>query len=281
MRRYLAVMCDLPRESDERLASVLDVFPVLGSSIEEGADRQVVTVYLEPDLDGELDRLCRALTGIGAARISVTTVEAHDWIAAYRRQARPFAVGERWWIDPDPDSAQAPPEGRTPLVIEPSAAFGSGTHESTQLALLALEQVPAAGRSVLDVGTGSGILAVAAQALGAGHVVALDIDAASVWTALRVVRRQPPGSRPMLVVGTASTLGADRFDVVLCNMMSSEFLPLLPDLARLVAPDGRLILSGALASERPDVLGEIARVGLRVAREQRLGEWVGWVIGHE
>jgi ribosomal protein L11 methyltransferase len=281
MDRYLAVSCDLPHASDERLASVLDLFPVLGSSIDDGVNGQIATIYLELEMERELDRLGRALTEIGAVRISVTNAEAHDWIAAYRRQAQPFTVGERWWIDPDPACSAEPPEGRIRLAIEPSAAFGSGSHESTQLALLALQEVSMTGCSVLDVGTGSGILAVAAEALGAGAVFGLDLDAEAVWTARRVARQQGKAARPRLIVATVAALGDTRFDVVACNMMSSEFIPLLPDLARVLAPGGRMILSGALVSERTLVLGEVERVGLRVLQEQRLGEWIGWSIGHE
>jgi len=281
MDRYLAVSCDLPEKSDDRLASVLDLFPVLGSTIDDGVDGQTATIYLKPEMERALDRLRRALTEIGADRISVTTVEAFDWVAAYRRQARPFAIGERWWIDPDPERPAVVPAGRIRLAIEPAGAFGSGTHESTQLALLALQDVPVTGCSVLDVGTGSGILAVAADALGAAVVVGLDLDPKAVWTARRVVRQQDWDSRPVLVVATVAALGDSRFDVVVCNMMSSEFIPLLPDLARVLAPGGGLIMAGALVSERPLVLGEVERVGLRVMREQRLGEWIGWTVGHD
>jgi ribosomal protein L11 methyltransferase len=281
MDRYLAVSCDLPGITDERLACLLEAFPVLGSSIDSGANGQVATIYLAPEYDDELDRLGRSLAELGAVRMSVATVESHDWIAAYRQQAQPFAVGHRWWIDPHPEGSGDPPDGCIRLVVEPSAAFGSGSHESTQLVLLALQDLPVTGRSVLDVGTGSGILAVAAEALGANVVVGLDVDAGAVWTARRVSRQQGRDGRPLLIVATVSALGESRFDVVACNMMSSEFMPLLPDLARVLVPDGRLILSGALFSERAVVVGEVERAGLRVLREERLGEWVGWTVGHD
>lgn len=281
MPRYLALSCDLPGVSDERLACLLEEFPVVGSSIDDGADGPIATIYLAAEDEHELDRLGRSLAELGAARMSVSTVKAYDWIAAYRRTARPFAVGDRWWVDPNPERPGNPPDGRIRLAMEPSAAFGSGSHESTQLVLLALQDLPVAGRSVLDVGTGSGILAVAAKALGAGVVVGFDLDAESVWTARRVCRQQGWDVRPLLVVATVSALGDSRFDVVVCNMMSSEFIPLLPDLSRMLGPAGQLILSGALFSERATVLDEIESVGLRVFRQRRLGEWVGWTVGRD
>jgi ribosomal protein L11 methyltransferase len=281
MTRYLAVSCDLPGVSDERLACLLEGFRVLGSSIDKGATGQSATIYLTPENEHELDRLGHSLSELGALRVAVATVEPHDWIAAYRRLVKPFAVGDRWWIDPHPEDSGDPPDGRIRLAVEPSAAFGSGSHESTQLVLLALQELPVTESSVLDVGTGSGILAVAAHALGAREVVGLDFDADSVWTARRVSRQQCRADRPHLVVATVSSIGDSRFDVVVCNMMSSEFIPLLPDLARVLAPGGRMILSGALFSERTVVLGEIERVGLREYLEQRLGEWVGWTVGHD
>jgi ribosomal protein L11 methyltransferase len=281
MSRYLAVSCDLPGVTDERLACLLEGFHILGSSIESGANGQSATIYLAPDHEDEVGRLGRSLAELGAVRVAVATTESRDWIAAYRRHARPFAVGHRWWVDPHPEGSGAPPDGRIRLAVEPSAAFGSGSHESTQLVLLALQDVPVTGSSVLDVGTGSGILAVAAHASGAREVVGLDIDADAVWTARRVSRQQGRADRPLLVVATVSAVGNRRFDVVVCNMMSSEFIPLLPDLARVLDPAGRAILSGALFSERAVILDEIERVGLRVLREQRLGEWVGWTVGRD
>lgn len=280
MARYLAVSCDLPGVSDERLACLLEGFSVLGASLEGGEGIPFATIFLAPDAGHELALLESSLVGLGAERLSVATVESRDWIAAYRRQARPFAVGERWWIDPGPHGETVPPEGRIRLSIEPSTAFGSGTHESTQLALLALQDLMVAGRSVLDVGTGSGILAVAAEALGASPVLGLDLDPGAVWTAWRALRQQDWAARPLLIVATMAAVGDRRFDVVLCNMMSSEVIPLLPDLARVLAPRGKLILSGSLVAERAMVRGEIERVGLGVIRESRLGEWSGWTVGH-
>ena len=281
MKRYIAVSCDLPGVSDERLASELEGFPILGSSIEDGAAGPIATIYLAPEHDREVDRLCRTLADLGADGISVETVEEYDWITAYRRGATPFAVGDRWWIDPHPEGSGSPPEGRIRLAVEPSSAFGSGSHESTQLVLLALQHRDLAGCSVLDLGTGSGILAAASLALGAQMVVGVDVDAEAVWTARRVCRRQGRADRPLLIVATVSALGESRFDLVLCNMMSSELVPLAPDLARVLAPRGRLILSGVLCAERDVVLQEFERVGLRAVREQRLGEWVGWTLGRD
>jgi ribosomal protein L11 methyltransferase len=279
--RYLAVSCQVPGVTDERLACLLEEFSVLGSVLEGTTDGQSVTIYVAPEHEAELERLRRALAELGAVQVSADTVESADWISAYTRLARPFPVGQRWWIDPHPGGSGDPPDGRIRLAVEPSEAFGSGSHESTQLVLLALQDVPAARRSVLDVGTGSGILALASLALGAREVVGLDLDAESVWTARRVSGRQGREDRPLLIVATMAAIGDCKFDIVLCNMMSSEFIPLFQDLGRVLGSHGRLILSGALFSERTVVVDEITRVGLRVVREQRLGEWVGWTVVHD
>ncbi len=139
--------------------------------------------------------------------------------------------------------------------------------------LMALENIEVAGADVLDVGTGSGILALAAERLGARQVVALDIDEAAMWVARQTCVQQEWSPRVQLVLGPVTCIGAARFQVVLCNMISSNFLPLLAEMSRVLATDGLVILAGLLEAEIDSVTGALSSAGLETRSRRVLGEW--------
>jgi ribosomal protein L11 methyltransferase len=274
MDRYLRLVCKIPLRQEGQLAELLDTFSVLGCSIDEGDDEATITVFLQGGMAGEARGLAVAVEELGADEITVSSVENQDWFAAYRKKAKPFAVGSGWWIDPDPEGQEPPPSGRIRLGIEPSDAFGSGTHESTRLVLQALEEMPVSGASILDVGTGSGILALAGDALGAEYVVGLDVDPRAVWTARRTARRQDWRARPVFLVAPVEAIGAAKFDIILCNMIATEFVPILHQLGRLLSAEGQLVLSGVLEDERNLVTSVVEESALRTIAERHLGEWM-------
>ncbi len=214
----------------------------------------------------------------GAREIRIDDLADEDWLAAYRERARPFPVGDRWWIDPDPGMSSPMPAGRRRLVIEPRTAFGSGSHESTQLVLLELERLGVDGATILDLGTGSGILAIAANGLGAERVVALDIDEDAIWVARETANLQEQRTRIQYVLGPPDCLGAVGFDIVFCNMIFANMLPILPQLHGLLAPDGVAVLSGLLATDASDITDTLRSHRLEVTSERVLGEWTSLVV---
>lgn len=248
--------------------------PVLGIEVEEssgGAAR--AAIFAESSEVGAVSRLAGVLTDHGATDLCIKILQSQDWLQDYREAARPFAVGDRWWIDPHPDAPCRAPDGRWRLVIEPRAAFGSGSHESTRLMLMALEETEVDGTDVVDVGTGSGILALAAESLGARRVVALDIDETSIWVARQIRAQQEWSSSVRFVLGPVASIGGAQFQVVLCNMIFSNFRPLLDEMSRVLAADGLMILAGLLAAEIDAVAGALSSAGLAVRSRQVLGEW--------
>jgi ribosomal protein L11 methyltransferase len=285
----LCSLGDLPAGREEALAELLAAEPVLGAHLEPSLGGRVrVSVSVRADLEGVAERVTALLARLGAIGLRRQAVERSDWLARYRSEVRAFPVGRRWWMDPHPDAPTPAPDGRLRLAVEPRMAFGTGSHESTQLLLLALEEVAAAkgetvraalaGMTALDVGTGSGVLALAADRLGAAPVVGLDVDPEAIWVARQIRRQQDWPARPCYLVGPVTSLGAVRFDLVLCNMIPEQAAPLLYDLGRLLADHGRLLLSGLLADQVDEVRFELARVGLEVRVERRLGEWSSvWV----
>ena len=276
---YLSLCCRLPESMEEALPWLVGRWPVLGTQIGEAGEGMVTaTVYLHPDHEDAMDPLGAALGELGAEDLKVERVAAEDWLAGYRVGVRPFPVGEAWWIDPHPDSPTAAPQGRLRLAVEPRMAFGSGSHESTRLVLLALEDLEVAGARVLDIGAGSGILALAAEKLGASLVVALDIDPEAVWVARQIAGQQEAPSRVQFLLGAVAGLGGIGFDLVLCNMIASHFEPLLGDLRRLIGMGGLAVLSGLLVCETKAVTETLAANGLQIRGGSTLGEWASLTV---
>jgi ribosomal protein L11 methyltransferase len=280
---YLELQCVLADGTDELLLECLDGLTVLGSSLAPRADgRLQATIYFDPSHATDLDELVRRLHVFGGEVHEPVERPDEDWIEGYRHHALPFEVGSSWWIDPHADRPTPAPDGRIRLVLEPRQAFGSGTHESTRLALMALEERPPVDQTVLDVGTGSGVLALAAHRLGADCVVALDIDPMCVWVARETAQQQEWTVRGVhFLAGTLDALnGTSRFGVVLCNMVSDRMTPLLPALARHLEADGRALLSGLLAVERQAVVERLAVHRLRTVDEAVLGDWISLEVRH-
>jgi ribosomal protein L11 methyltransferase len=202
----------------------------------------------------------------------VTDIPEGDPLEAYRAASRPFLVGRRLWIDPGDSPYSAPPAGRIALRLPASRAFGTGGHESTRLALEALQEEALEGRRVLDAGTGSGVLALAAVALGAEGAIGFDTDAEAVFVAREHVRRHAFGSRVRLYAGPAEALRAE-FAVVAANLLPEEFLPARRALLPKVAPGGRLIVSGIPIAREQELSASLRSRRWRLLDRREENRW--------
>ena len=210
------------------------------------------------DTPAERDRAHRALTaafpGFSFASIDVPD---EDWAARSQAGLRAiqvdnFIVAPPWDV---PVSSTA-----TTIVIQPSMGFGTGHHQTTRLCLRALQSIDVRGRSVVDVGTGSGVLAIAASLLGASTVVAIDDDADAVQAARENIALNPGATVDARVADLrAATLPV--FDIVLANLTGGLLMQSATALLALAAPGGRLILSGFTRDEGEEVLAAFARRG--------------------
>lgn len=228
----------IPRKAgDDGVLGIVWLYGPLGF-VEEGRD--LVACFRE----AEAARGARRELARSRVRCDlVTDIPEGDPLHAFRAASRPFAVGERFWIDPGVACDSRPPPGRIPLRLPASTAFGTGGHESTRLVLLFLEEDPPKGLAVLDVGTGSGVLALAAAALGARRAVALDTDSEAVFVARENLRLHSFGSRVRLLAGPVEAVAGD-FPLVLANLLPEEFLPMRGAVMSRVGSGGRLVLSG-------------------------------------
>jgi ribosomal protein L11 methyltransferase len=275
---YLRLFYHVPAELEDAVLADLWVAGTLGVQSVAGPDGEVRLEAWFPE-GAEVELPPRP----GVRPETGDTVADLDWLAGYRALATPFPVGRTLFVDPrepeEPDSGV--PDGRRLLRLPARTAFGIGSHESTSLAIDLLEDMDLHGRRVLDVGTGTGILAFAALLLGAAEVVAFDVDPASPFNAM--VNRRLNGLHPRLFTGTSAALrpGAP-FDLELINVIPEEIGPEMPGLIDSLGPDGEAILSGILAEKGDEVLEGLRPLGL-VERDRgdrrTAGEWVAFRLG--
>lgn len=173
-------------------------------------------------------------------------VAEQDWNEAWKAGIEPVTVGSVTIVPP---WLSAPDGAGQVLVIEPAQAFGTGHHETTVRCLAALQDRDLNGRSVFDVGTGTGVLALAAKALGARRVLAADIDPLAVEAT--AVNGQRNDIAVDVRLGSVEAAAGETFDVVVANLDTATLSRLAGDLARCIAPDGTLIASG-VSNERAD-----------------------------
>lgn len=207
-----------------------------------------------------------------------------NWHDAWRQYFRPVEITSRTVIVPSWEEHLATAYeqlGKLVLRMEPGMAFGTGTHATTQLCLKLAERLVRPGDRVFDAGTGSAILAIAAAKLGAAHVLGFDLDPdVSENAADNMKLNSVSGDVVDIKICLLDDLPLDAFDLIFCNMLSHEFEPLLPGLARrLKAGAGHLLLSGMLLEEEQAVRQWLAKpdVALRVIEIDTSGEWLAMV----
>jgi ribosomal protein L11 methyltransferase len=187
-------------------------------------------------------------------------------------------VADVWVV---PHWCEVPAEAKQVIWMEPGMAFGTGTHETTRLAaqLLAEAMKNRPGARVLDVGTGTGILAILARLLGAAEVIATDIDPEAV----RVAHENLELNKQSGIRVSADGLDqfAEPFDVVVANIIDGVLTVLQSGLKRLTAPGGALVLSGIIDERRSHFKERFQPEPLRLIQEKQLNEWHGWLLGRE
>lgn len=213
-------------------------------------------------------------------------LEDEDWANAWKEHYHPFRIGNKIWIQPSwIEDKQAPADGDfaqlddVVLVLDPGMAFGTGLHPTTQMCLQALEKVVQPGDSVLDVGTGSGILSIAAVKLGAGQVRAFDTDDLAVQTTQSNAAQNGINSI-QVHRGMLSDVPPSRWDIVVVNILAHVIVSLLDNdhLLDYVAADGRLILSGIIEEQLGVVETAVAQAGGRIQEKIQIRDWICLVV---
>jgi ribosomal protein L11 methyltransferase len=196
-----------------------------------------------------------------------------DWAEAWKSGYQVLRLGQKLRIVPSWIPYEAQP-GEVIITLDPGMAFGTGLHPSTQLCLQALEELIRPGMRILDVGTGSGILAIAAAKLGAAEVLAVDIEGVSVRTARENVRINGVEQIVRVEQGSVDDVFRGEYDGVLANILAEIIARLAPDLARHMKPDAWLVTSGIIVPRVVAVERAYDVAGLDITRRWQVEDWL-------
>ncbi len=249
-----------------------------GGAISSGKVRLSAFLPKEPDSDAKIALIERSLwhlTAFGLAPISALSkreIREEDWANSWKEHFYTFRVGHRIVIKPTWREYLASP-GDVVIELDPGMAFGTGLHPTTQMMLEGLERWMRDQAIVLDVGTGSGILSIAAAKLGAVHVDAVDVEE----VACRVARENAAtnGVSNRIRVSSGSVAGVEgNYDLVVANITAAVLADLMNDLSARLSTTGVLLLSGIIEQNAFVVREALRSQGLRVTDEARSGDWL-------
>lgn len=303
--KWLEVTVNAPSEQLDELCGTLIAAGLTGLAVEDEAEFRA---FLEQNrqywdyVDEQLDRRMRGVSRIkfyvtddadGRAALrryadllgreyTTAPLGSDDWAYSWQKYYQPLSVGKRLFILPEWKRDEPVPPGRTPVCLNPGLTFGTGSHASTQLCLAALEKHVAPGNTVLDLGCGSGILSIAALALGAKSAWAVDIDPKAVDVAYENAALNGIGKDCYAVCAgdvlsdraLLARLGERRYELVLANIVADVIIPLSAKARDLLTDGGLFLCSGIIDTRAGEVADALARNGLRV--EERM-EKDGWV----
>jgi ribosomal protein L11 methyltransferase len=299
--RWLEISLTVDPELAEAISELLSRFVSNGVVIEssvryndaedEGTPFGPVKVYgylaIDEQIEETRQRVEEGLWHLGQIQElpepTYRVINDEDWMAAWKKHYHPIQIGQRLlilpaWMD-DPDGK------RIAVKIDPSMAFGTGSHPTTRLCMELLETTVQPGKPAIDVGCGSGILSIGAVKMGASRVLAVDIDNAAIRSTKENAQANGVLDYIETGLGSVKEIHAGRFSLrqaplVLANILAPVIIRLFGDgLDELLQKGGKMVLSGILAEQAPEVIEAAEKKGLKYLELRQMGDWVAISLG--
>ncbi len=282
MKVWYALELEIARVAEAAISAHLWTAGTTGIEISED-NSEVITLRswfdARPDEMAIKAQIERALSMVKLPPSALRNMQSleiadQDWLAEWKKGCEPVAIGQRLLISPSWKRDEIRESSRVVVEIDPGMAFGTGTHETTRGCLELLERYWQGG-SLLDVGTGTGILAISAAKLVPGsRVLGFDVDPEAIAVAEENAAINGVGDKIVLEVNRLASFDGDEFDLVLANLTADVLIPLAEGFSQVVGPNGMLIVSGILLEQRQDVVEALSVHGFEVIDAKPDGEWV-------
>lgn len=212
---------------------------------------------------------------VGNYSISHRIVEEEDWENSWKKYYKPVKVGKNILIKPVWE--ETPQNGEIVIELDPGMAFGSGTHETTRMCLKLLEEYIKSDSSVLDIGTGSGILSIGAAKLGASDIKAVDIDSVAVKVAKENAKLNKVEDKIDISCGNLTEKISGKYDIVIANIIADAIITLSADASKFLKSDGIYITSGIIEHRIDDVKKALTENGFNIIHIERERDWAAIV----
>ncbi len=300
--RWLELTVQTHPEAIESVSELLSQYTTGGVAIEEpielydeGQEYRVQTgkpvlVHAYVPIDGKEEEARQKIaeglwhfSSLGShfvGELTTRTVNEEDWANAWKDYFHVTHIGQRLVIRPS-WREYTPKDDEVVLTLDPGMAFGTGLHPTTRMCLEQVEQRVRSGMRVLDVGTGSGILAIAAAKLGAESVYAIDNSSVAVESTLANAEMNGLSERIQVVLGVLDEAEAaqmaGRYDFVIANIIAHIIGSIAPQLAQVVSPTGVLVVSGIIEARRHDAEDPLLAAGLELVEQVKIDDWLALV----
>lgn len=277
----LKVDVAVSREASDALSEVLLRLSPSGVQVEDKNDLVVLTVYVPDtfpveDIQNRVNTIINSLASEGLNveldRITVSMVAEKDWVEAYKKQFRPIRIG-KLLIKPSWEEVEADPD-EIVIELDPGLAFGTGMHPTTEGCLLFLQEYVSGGEVVLDYGTGSGILAIAAVKLGAQKAIAIDNDELAVVTASENAARNDVSDRIDFRTAGLSQIEPVQIDILVANLTAPLIIESLPVIVRKLEKAKLFIASGITIEQKDMVITALQENGFGIEKVHVKGDWI-------
>ena len=261
------------RDLEQQAWEIAHVDLIEQDLLDQPRDIVKVHMYLAPDENPAeiLPLFKERLEASGVEyKLETSGIEQEDWQNAWKKYYHAMDIGQRLAIVPSWEEYDT---DRTVLRMDPGMAFGTGTHETTALCLTVLDELVKGGERVLDIGTGSGILAIAALLLGAKTAEGVDIDPMCVRTAGENAELNGVQDRFRVLVGDLSDKASGKYDIITANIVANAILSLAPAVPGLMADGAAFIASGIIDTRKDEVIAGLEKAGLAVAEVKEKRGW--------
>lgn len=226
-----------------------------------------------PELEMQIKGLSQFGIDPGKATVNLNDVHDDAWRDAWKKYYHPVRITRYLTIVPSWEDYQPTANDEKVIRLDPGRAFGTGTHPTTSLALLALEKEIRGNESMIDVGTGSGILSIAAKYLGAGEIDAYDIDDEAIKATAENIKLNPVAKNVRVKVNSLLDGITKKVDLIVANILAEVIVPLIPQAKNCLKPGGKFITSGIINDKKDLIISELTKHGLIVDEILNQKDW--------